>query len=319
MSIKDPLTLAFLLLSSLLFAQGEEQFLPSDLKQMTVITEPATLRKGFIRTGVSFSHVNVKQIFNNDREKELISGASSARAVSLGFWSYLGITDRMEASLYIPYMMNRNENVLILDNPVSSQSKLLGAINGYGLGDVSIGFRTQVLTEKERQPSFTLGVYIDLPTGRKNPSNVNGILDYDEATGTGEISLDVNLQVRKIVYPYSFVFYSGIDYKMGGNKIHLPGEAELPFRSGNHYYSLAGINFHLNDWICITNDFRFSLVGQYTKNNALEGEIGWEVVWTPNIHFQIRKIRIAQGFNVPVKGRNTGADPGFILFLQYLL
>lgn len=314
----DTILFFLLFLSGLAFSQGEEQFLPTDLKQLTVITEPATLHKGFFRAGINYHYGSVKKIFNSDRVKEVIPGAAVNRTSSVGLWAYFGITDRLEASLNIPYLMNQTHDILIVDDQVSSQTILPGEIKGFGFGDIALGFRMQVLREKERQPSLTLGSYLDLPTGRKNPSHINGINDYHEATGSGELSLDINVQVRKIIYPYSFVLYSGIDYKFGGEKIHFPGEEELPFKSGNHYYTIAGINFHLNDWICLTNDFRFSYTAEYSKNNSPFGENGWDLSWTPNIHFQVKKLRIAQAINFPIYGRNTSADTRFFLFLQYI-
>lgn len=299
-------------------AQGEDQFLPSEIKQLTAVTEPATLHQGFFKIWLNYNYTSIKYIFDNEANKYLIPGASSARSSSVNLVANYGISDRIEVNIWLPYMLNKNENIFILDNPAAPQTTYGGQVNGFGLGDISVGMRTQVLLEQNRLPSLTLGTYLELPTGRKNPTNETGYLEFDEATGSGEFSLGIEAQVRKIVYPYSFSFNSGFEYKTGGKKIHQIGEEEVPFKSGNVFYAIAGINFHLNDWICVTNDFNYTLIGSYTKDNKPEGDPSWAFSWTPNIHFQIKKLRLAQGFIVPIMGRNFGADRGYIFIVQYV-
>jgi hypothetical protein len=307
-----------IVLCTKLYSQGEEQFLPSDQKQLTVVTEPATLYKGFFKTSINYNYSSVKNLFNNEAQKEIIPGASAARSSSLNFIAQYGITDRIELSLWIPYMMNKTDHVFLLDDPTAAESYYTGRVEGFGLGDISMGIRAQVLKEQDRIPSLTLGSYLELPTGRKNPSNETGYMEFDEATGSGEFSLGIDAQVRKIAYPYSMDFTSGFEYKSGGQKIHFPGEVQTPFQSGNVFYAIAGLDFHLNDWICISNDFNYTHIGKYSLDDGLVGDITWAFSWTPNIHFQVKKLRLAQGFIFPIKGRNFGGDPGFILIVQYI-
>jgi hypothetical protein len=283
-----------------------------------VITEPATLFRGFFRASISYNYTSVKHLFNNMHQRGIISGAAAARSSSLVFLADYGLTDRMEINLWVPYMMNSNEHVLILDDPASSQTTYTGNVRGFGLGDMALGISAQVLKEQEHLPSVTVATYMELPTGRKNPANENAYLEFDEATGSGEFSLGFDAQFRKIVYPYSFEFTSGFEWKTGGQKIHFPGEKQKSFKSGNVVYAIAGINFHLNDWICITNDVNYTYIGKYTLEDSLAEHPSMVFSWTPNIHFQIKKIRIAQGILIPIVGRNYGADPGYIFMFQYI-
>jgi len=302
-----------------MLAQVEEQFLPSEQKHMTAVTEPATLGKGFVRMGLNYSYCTIKTIFNNEAEKELVPGAASEMSNSIFLSAQYGITNRIEASLYIPYVMDKINTVLLVDYQITAPAKLLGEVKGFGLGDVYTGVKAQAILEQEWWPSVTVGTYLKLPTGRKSPSNVIDLNQYDKATGSGEISLEINMQARKIVYPYSFTFLSGYEYRFGGMKVHAPFEEVKTFKSGNFYYAIGGINFHLNDWICVTNDLTYSYKGRNTLEQSLTGNISSELLWTPNIHFQIKRLRLAQGFMVPLMGRNAGADPRYLLILQYIL
>ena len=302
-------------------AQNEDQFLPSEIKQLTVITEPATLKKGFFKISMEGFYASLKRIFNDDKTKELIPGAAISRASWVGLSSSFGITDRLEAGLYIPYMLNKHEVILMVNDPVTSTYYQSAAdIKGFGLGDLSLELDAQLIKENDHHPSVSLRTTLSLPTGRKNPTNIkNDWLEFDEATGSGELSLDVSTQLRKIRYPFSFVIIPGMEYKFGGEKIHSPGEEPMSFKSGNVYYTTAGINFHLNDWMCMTNDIEYASIGRSMLGGNRISESKWELTWMPYIYFQIKKLRLAQGFIVPLMGRNTGADTRYVLVINYIL
>ena len=61
--------LTFLLTLSA-FCQTEKQMIPSDLKQQTVVTEPVTLRKGFLRAGILLNYRVVDKYFTESGERD---------------------------------------------------------------------------------------------------------------------------------------------------------------------------------------------------------------------------------------------------------
>ena len=79
-----------------------------------------------------------------------------------------------------------------------------------------------------------------------------------------------------------------------------------------------GINFHLNDWICMTNDFLFQYFGKDRIAGEIQDQVRWDLEWVPNIHFQIRQLRLVQGISVPLTGRNVVADPSYLILISYL-
>jgi len=305
-----------------LLAQGEDQFLPTELKQLTAVTEPATLRKGFFKLGLDASYISVKRYYDDQGEKTLFPGAMLGRASYAGIHASYGITDRFQVNSSIPYMLDLAQSVALYYDPLASQYyQGLNEENGSGIGDISVGLYGQVLQEKEHIPSITARATLMIPTGRKEPANIQEDdlnIFFDGATGSGEFSLAVDLQFRKIIYPYSFSIYSGFDYGFGGYKSAWPGEEQKSFKSGTVFYAAAGLNFHLNEWICMTNDFYYNVIGKAENDGSLSDVIKWNFNWVPYIHFQIKQLRLAQGFMIPLTGRNVAADPSYILIVQYI-
>ncbi|HRT90726.1 MAG TPA: hypothetical protein P5257_11490, partial [Bacteroidales bacterium] len=52
------------------FSQTEKQLMPSDLKQQTIVTEPVTLRKGFLRVGSMLNYRVADKYFSDDGVKK---------------------------------------------------------------------------------------------------------------------------------------------------------------------------------------------------------------------------------------------------------
>jgi hypothetical protein len=305
---------------AILPGQGDDQFLPSELKQATVITEPATLRKGFLRVGFDWNYGGIKKIFNEQTKKIFTPGSSIGRSSMFEASVQYGLTDRIQANLTMPYMMDLVQGSIILDDPLFQQKKQVDfEQRGFGPGDLALGVYTQLLKESEAIPSVTLRTTVMLPTGRKNPGDFSSdSLIYHTSTGSGEVSLAIDLQARKIMYPYSFVVYGGIDYGFGGEKVIEVGMPEQSFRSGMTAYLAGGFNFHLNDWICMTNDVYYTRIGKETINNIQQDETKWQLMYIPYIHFQIKQLRLVQGVFVPLKGKLISADPSYIFIAQFV-
>jgi len=313
--------LTFLLLISIgVFAQNEDQFLPSELKQLTAVTEPATLRQGFFRIGTAWMHTGFKTIYDEQAKKVFTPGSTIARAQSFDFSVQYGITDRIQLNLGIPYQMDKVESSIRYDDPFfRSDMQVDFAEYGKGFGDFSAGLYTQIIKESDYMPALTVRITAEAPTGRKNPGNYSSdSLIFDSATGSGEFSLAVDILAKKIVYPYSFTFYTGIDYGFGGEKIFLAGEDPSPFKSAKIYYTAIGINFHLNDWICMTNDIYYTFIGREEINGVLNDDTKWRLMLMPHIHFQVKKLRLVQGVSIPLIGKMIPADPSYILVAQYI-
>ncbi len=314
-------------MSSTLLAQNEDQFLPSELKQLTAVTEPATLRQGFLRVGTSWEYTGFRTIYDEDANKIFIPGSAIARAASFGLSVQYGITDRIQANLYIPYHMDKVESVQLFDDPGFRSIELENyailqrnyAELGFGFGDLSAGIFTQLIKESDYIPAITIRTTAYLPTGRKNAGNISeDSLTFDTPTGSGEFALAVDIQAKKIVYPYSFSFYTGFDYGFGGEKVFFPGDLPYPFRSATVFYAAGGVNFHLNDWICMTNELYYTHIGREVIDNITLDNTKWRLMLMPYIHFQVNQLRLVQGVTIPLMGKLIPADPTYRLIVQYI-
>jgi hypothetical protein len=315
--------LVIVFLCQIINAQIEQMILPSDMKQETVITEPATIRKGFLRTGIFASYGVVDKMFNDKWEKKYIPG-SNGWASS---WSYqasvmYGVTDRLMLGLEIPYMHERyfmtNEIVLPgLDSTFVLESR----VNAIGLSDIDFSVDYQMIYLNEGKTSLKAQVYITLPTGRKNPENIVNSTNYDKPTGLGYVSIDTRLAFRQIVYPYSFSGYASYKYNLKGSKIHYPGEEEVSFRDGANLYLGGSFNVHLNDWIAFMNEIAFSTWSKDTYDAITSADVKFTgrylINYQPSLVFQVRRFRFFEVVQFPLKGKNTGADPGYVFGLQY--
>jgi hypothetical protein len=161
-------------------------------------------------------------------------------------------------------------------------------------------------------------MYFTIPSGEKNPTEIENENNYRLPSGTGEASLDLDLHLRKVIYPYSYSFIVSYKYFFGGSKIFDVGEAEKEFKTGSTINFEGDFNFHVNDWIAIQNAMDFYLYGKDEVDGELEEDSKWLIQYLPKLNFQLKRLRLVQAISVPLKGKNTGADVGYILVAQYM-
>lgn len=324
---KKHIILVFLAASLQVTAQNEDQLLPTELKQLTAVTEPITLKKGFFRVGTFWSYTGYKSIFDQDTKRQYQSGSNIGRAQSIDLSLQYGLTDRIQINLALPYRMDKVQRVIFLDDPgfrpILLQSYSVAQNNynekGVGFGDLSASVFAQLFKESNYFPAISLRTTIEFPTGRKDVivADPSTYLIHS-AIGSGEFALIVDIVAKKIIYPYSFTFSSGLDYGFGGVRIKEPGGNPETFNYSPVFHTAGGINFHLNDWICLTNDIRFDLLGERDYYGLAPGDIQWRITYMPNINFQVKKLRLVQGISIPLKGLIMPADPSYALVVQYI-
>jgi hypothetical protein len=305
-------------------AQIEEMINPSDLKQQTIITEPATLHKGFFRPGIIASYGINDRVFDESGKKSYLLETSGW----LVSWDMLvslqyGLIDRLEIMTNIPYRYERIFHSQFIEIPGPDSSIVQASkMKGAGLGDISLGAEFQIIKEDERKPSLSTKVLVTIPTGRKNPENVKSFREYDRPTGSGETTLDFILQLRKIIYPYSLTVYSSYIYHFESSKIFAPYEEEISFKSGDRLYLGGSFNVHLNDWIALMNEIAYfkwwddEYYGITLADQGISNR--WGIYYQPALYFQIRKFRFYETVQLPLYGKNyIPADPSYTLGLFY--
>ena len=304
------------------YSQTEKQLVPSDLKQLTVITEPATLYKGFFRAGIEMSYGVMDKYFTTDGKRAYFPGSAWGSNTSLNASIQYGITDKFQVLVTIPYVNNLYQGPHFYYLP-SADTSVDGSfsLRGKGLSDINAALKYQIIPEGDSKSSLTARVYVTFPTGQKNPTNIKGPNEFDPATGNGNFATELNLTYRKITYPYSYSLYAGYDYSFGGTKLlNATDTKEKSFNDGNIFRTGASFNFHLNEWIALTSDLSFYHKGKdKIENKITEGTLSrWALSYEPHIVFQIKRFRLAEAIVIPLFGKNEiPADPQYILIAQY--
>ena len=300
-------------------AQTEQQILPTELKKQTIITQPATLYKGFFRVGMSANYLFLNKIFNEDGDRESISNAFGKTWIAQAIFQY-GVNDRLQVELSLPYINQTLFLSFLAQFPFDNSSQQIKfEQNGRGISDITMSGTYQLITENDSRPALTGRVTIFLPTGEKNPTNVQSPNEFDAPTGRGHLASEVTFNVRKTRYPFLFSGFVGYKFNFEGNKVIDVGEPSQDFRDGG-FFNISGlVGYHVNEWMAIINDLNYNRVGKNQVNGFnIDSEAKWSVEYIPRLSFQIKQLRINQALTFPLWGKLSGADPGYIMVVQYV-
>jgi hypothetical protein len=319
-------SLALMIIVCNSFSQEEDKLLVAETKQSTVITEPATLNRGFFKIGSEFTYAIEDRVLTESGKRDYSTGNGWGRSSSENLHFYYGITNRIELGLIVPYKFRSMHRSYISDTVAADTSILVKwETGGNGIGDMRFIIRYQIIEGSKTKPSLTAALTAFFPTGEKNPTNISGELIYDHPTGSGEILLIPELSFRKVAYPYSYSFWGYFQYGFGCEKKMLPYEDAIHFRSGSRFILGGNFNFLLNDWIAVQNDLTFenkrgdTYTGNTMITSFMPSNDSWALIYAPGISFQFKKIRLAQGVSIPLLGKFWIADPQYRIMLQYIL
>jgi hypothetical protein len=311
----------FLSVCKLTSGQIEQMIIPGDLKQQTIVTEPVTLRKGYLRSGIEAAFIIVDKMFDENGNRNYYQN-TNARGQFQGFAlsTQYGLIDKLELSLRIPYITQKYLYSARIEEVYHNEDTLITFNSkGNGIGDLETGIRFQIIEETSARPSITAGFNVTVPTGRKNPANIKNKLKYDYPTGDGRVALGINFDLRKTIYPYSFRIRSNYEYYLKGKKILYPGESKTEFKDGGMFDIRGNFSIHLNDWIALWNEVSYTGYANgtiyYQTEVATPGR--WSLDYNPALYFQIRRVRFLQGVLIPIFGKNIPADPVYAFGLQF--
>ncbi len=304
------------------YSQTEKQLVPSDLKQLTVVTEPSTLYKGFFRAGIDMSYGVIDKYFDTKGKREFIPSNGWGTASSISPSLQYGITNRLQFIVTIPYVSDLRQGQYRLYAPSADTTVVNSlSVKGKGIGDLNAAFKYQIIPEGTNKSSLTARLYLTIPTGEKNPTEIKGAMDYKPPSGNGCFYTELNLTYRKISYPYSYTMYMGYDYSFSSTKIlDIWDTQEKEFDDGNRINTGATFNFHLNEWIALTNDVNFTHWGKNKIENKIPDNAlaRWVIGYETHLVFQIKRFRIAEAVLIRLAGKNEApADPQYIMIVQY--
>ena len=315
------LFLIIVAIGPLAFSQSEKMIVPSDLKQQTIVTEPVTLRKGYLRAGTVLSYFALDKYFVSATQKEYYTLSSWHTDFSYQIHLRYGITDRLEVDLTIPFTSKKTETHYNAVWPsLDSDISLSGNYTANGLADCDLTVRYQIIPDIGNNMSLTFWQWLTFPTGEKNHTGVVSDSDFNLPLGTGSFATGSWLNLRKIRYPYSFDFYLSyaIEFQ-GSKKIYYDDAEETKFKNGNYFWAGSSFNIHLNDWIVLTNDLSFKYnqkgVIKYSTEETIDP--AWILPYQAGLVFQVRRFRISEVVQVSLMGKNNSADPLYVMKALY--
>jgi hypothetical protein len=310
------------LISSVSFGQIEKVLNPADLKQQTIVTEPLSLRKGFLRVGLTYAYSVLDKYFDNSGKKNYSPESTWGTTTSTTLWGQYGVTDRVMVEVGLPYATNLiNYHSRIFATSLDTMVLLNSSVRGKGLGDLLISATYQIIPSAENNFSLKAALDITLPTAEKNPTNIKGARDYDAPTGYGVFVLTPRITARMVSYPFSYTGYLSYNYNLKGTRIINAGDAsETKFKYGNYFVAGGSFNFHLNEWIALANEVNYSYTGKGEIENASSGDLNtsWSLSYETRLVFQIKRFRLGEAVSIPLKALNRGADPTYVLLTQYV-
>ena len=313
------IAILLLVYSAISFAQTEEEILPAERKQLTVITEPFTIYKGFFRAGVTLQYSALYKTFDANGKRVPISNASGTTWAAQLLLQY-GITDRLQVTAALPYLSQDLSLSYRAEAPglgFFGQQKLEG--EGSGLSDIWLGLDYQLITETTTRPSLKAMLTVTIPSAEANPVDTSNDEVFDLPVGSGFYSVDVALSIRKISYPFAYSAYVSYKMNLEGTKQFNLGQPEQTFNDGDMATVSGSFGFHMNEWLALKNDvYYFYFATDQVEGQDVEDSKSWTIQYTPTLSFQIKRLRVNQAIQIPLFGNMAGADPGFILVVQYM-
>jgi hypothetical protein len=177
------LTTIFLAMGRLGVCQVADGLTPLQRKQLTVLSEPATLYKGFLRIGYNVKYSPPGRSFDEKgkiRTPSEVNFAGNFMDHSLSV-SY-GVFDRLEISVKLPYVNDNLRGLIELNNTNNLQQKVNFDIERRGFKDLQAKVKFQVVKESTSIPSLVAMIQADFPTGNNKRSMV-----IDEVTSNTRI------------------------------------------------------------------------------------------------------------------------------------
>jgi hypothetical protein len=315
------LTLGLFFFLTTAYSQVQEQLSPTQKKYRSVVTEPLTMYKGFVRAGFSGAYGVIDKIFQADGSRSAIGGNIVASSWQYSAFVQYGFTDRLQAEVQIPYTNEILSQTFRFEIPSwDSAFVQQQKTRGRGFSDLNMTMAYQLLAPENRK-SF-LGVFVTtvFPTGKKNPYDIDpkNSNNYSRPTGSGEFAMNTQLRYRKIAYPFSYNLFASYKMFFGGMKILDAGDKEeRSFKSGNYFSVSGSFNMHLNNWIVFKNfvDTYFFSPGEV--EGVASGENSWALMYYPGFSFQMKRFRLDQVITFPLAGKLTSADVSYIMMVQY--
>jgi hypothetical protein len=320
------LTIMLLALAGMCIAQVADGLTPLQRKQLTVLAEPATLYKGFLRVGYEIKYSRPGRTFDKNgvsrpQEDFTYSGSYVDHLLSLSY----GLSDRLQLSVVLPYVNDNLRAVVEINQSGNQLTTPKIDITSKGFGDLQTEMRFQIIKETTKVPSLVAGLGVWLPTGNNertiSTDAITNDVTYKDITGGVGSSVIATVQLRKIMYPY--LLAAEFNYFFGAEGEIIENGASIDVLGANSAIWQLTTGMHLNEWITLTGKLfyqRLSFDSEVEPNTTVplfDNSKKELLTLDPTLTFQFGRIRSQQVIAIPLYGKNSTAELEYSASLQY--
>jgi len=216
------------------------------------------------------------------------------RGVSIPLNLSVGVGDRLEAFFAVPILYSQSEFIAFNE---------ADKIDGYGIGDVSIGLTYKLASETVSRPSISSSLSYTIPTGTEaNPDDPNSI-----NFTSGIRNVGTTFSLTKSVDPA--VLFANIGYTRAFNKSEN-GQTLKPGDSINYGF---GAGFSINSAVALSGRFggTFSFDTK-VENTTIIGSGSEPISFDISLSYQLsNRKRIESSINFGLNNDASDAIVGF--------
>ena len=190
---------------------------------------------------------------------------TSSLTTSLGI--RYGLLDRLEVDLDVPFIAGWSQFQLYPTNTAQERRTELSA-NGYNIGDIRLGLRTQLNDTTPTRPAFVAGLSARFPSGT-NPYSVprnpqeEQYIEKELPTGTGFYALSPTVSFVYPTEPAAIFGSLRYSWNIERDVADLNPETQVPYGTidpGDVIAAGVGMGLSLNDQFSMMFSYDHSLV-----------------------------------------------------------
>ena len=208
-----------------------------------------TLNPGQVDLNIDFSYERNRYDYAMLGIEQFERANLTVNRLTLGVGVSIGILNRWEINVYLPFMANFVENV---------SSNLHENYSSFNISDISVSSRIQLSYETAYVPVFTLNINGSIPVGEHPYKEY----PYNElATSSGHGAFGFNISIVKSFDPA--IIYAGIGY----DYIFQANFNNIKYEPGMGVYSFLGLGYAVNNFLTANISFNINYNDAIKINN----------------------------------------------------
>jgi len=311
----------FLAITSNLMSQNERQLTVSEIRQQSIIEEPINLQKGYFRfgSGLFYDFSSFDGFDENWKKKNSFNNFNNTTfnfPVNIRY----GITNKFEIDLSTSYKKSTtSSSVRLVDNYSDeiTDFKAKDIVNGFA--DLGIGTVTNIYDGGNKFPSISLFTSVLVPYGKRENTFSDDSTIMHRYTTEGAYQVGGGYYIKKTFYPFMLTHSSAYYYNFQSDIKLYADKEKTTVKKGSIFSTYIEFHYLPCEWLDLYNVIIYANIGsnEYSNEKYQSEAISREIVtWQPRLNLQIKNLRLIQGFNFALIGRNYPSNPSYVIILE---